>query len=222
MEADHMVGGIGDGLSTKEAIMRKSIDGNHGQSPVAIAFILCAFLGVALALAGCGTSQSASSSGAAISTSDASSESMVGGQAGIANPMEEFESAEALYAATGFSADVPDGATDVSFYRIADTGISEVFYMLDGLEVTYRGKSTTAFEDISGVYETTWTEQDKFTDSYGRTMNLSIIDGEIATVAGFDSADKMTYCFIFQGSGINHSTVMAAYAKAAGGASGRS
>ena len=60
---------------------------------------------------------------------------------------------------TGFSLNVPDGATNVIYRVLESEGLGEMQFTLDGLEYNARIKSVADFEDISGMYYE-WTVED--------------------------------------------------------------
>ena len=185
------------------------------QAIVLCAAAVCAGAALAFALAGCSSAQSSQAGSTSADQSDASgsrSGEKIGG-VGTANPLEGFDSAQALYEATGFYPGVPGDATGVGFYRIRDTGVSEVIYTIDGMQATYRGKAGTGLEDISGVYETAWDGESEFADASGYMHYLKVIDENVAVISGFDSERDMTYCLVLQGGSVTRDSAMTVYAK---------
>lgn len=79
------------------------------------------------------------------------------GSVGLANPWQESDQ-QGVLEATGFSMTAPEGASDVRYSYLAESGLAQMRYDLQGAEWVYRIQPAEALEDISGMaYE--WTAQ---------------------------------------------------------------
>lgn len=77
----------------------------------------------------------------------------------IANPWTESDE-QGVAEATGFDMVAPDGATDVSYSYMADGGMAQMAYELDGASWLYRAQMTDALTNISGLDEG-WTSKEE-------------------------------------------------------------
>ena len=75
----------------------------------------------------------------------------------IANPWTETDE-QGVLDATGFDMVAPDGATDVSYSYMADGGMAQMAYELDGASWLYRMQLTDGLTNISGM-EYGWTTE---------------------------------------------------------------
>ena len=75
----------------------------------------------------------------------------------IANPWTETDE-QGVLDATGFDMVAPDGATDVSYSYMADGGMAQMTYELDGASWLYRMQLTDGLTNISGM-EYGWTTE---------------------------------------------------------------
>ena len=130
-----------------------------------LAAVLC--LTVAMALAGCGTQP-------------ANGQSDVTGAAGIANPIEQYDSLAEAEKAAGFTFTVPEGVNlngeDYAQYdwSTINRDLIEVRYGAAGDEVCYMRKAAASgMEDISGDYNV-------YDDV--KTEDITLEDGRTATV----------------------------------------
>ena len=80
---------------------------------------------------------------------------------GMANPWQEI-TAEELAETAGVRFGVPEGAEDVSWWLMSETGLAEMQFVWANGDFCARIQSLPAFEDISGLYET-WTYEEKQT-----------------------------------------------------------
>ena len=98
-----------------------------------IGIVLALALVGAMALTGCGST-----------TTDSSSAE------GTANPWTETDK-QGVAEATGFDMEAPDGATDVAYSYMAESGLAQMTYKLDDLDWTYRMQQADELTDISGL-----------------------------------------------------------------------
>ena len=84
----------------------------------------------------------------------------------VVNPMTEATEQD-IMEALGVSFDIPDRAGDIRYFIIdsGDTSMAQADFTLDGSEITYRIQPSSAFSDISGVYED-WTNTESIEVSY--------------------------------------------------------
>jgi hypothetical protein len=73
---------------------------------------------------------------------------------GVVNPVHEA-TADEILETLGISMNIPENAQDTEYFMI-DSGegpqMAQAVFTLDGVEYTYRIKSSSSFEDISGAY----------------------------------------------------------------------
>ncbi len=77
----------------------------------------------------------------------------------IANPWTETDE-QGVLDATGFDMVAPDGATDVSYSYMAEGGMAQMAYELDGASWLYRMQLTDGLTNISGM-EYGWTTEEE-------------------------------------------------------------
>lgn len=173
------------------------------RAPRFILLAACALLACgSCLLAGCSESESPSSASSSASDS---------GAIGMANPLIVYEDAAALKDATGLSVPVPTDAANISFYAIKDTGIAEALFTINDIEVSCRLKRTAEYEDISGVYETHWTETNEFADSDGAPQRVDIADRSVAVIQSYHAETGEMHCLVLQGDTVDRTSAMAIY-----------
>lgn len=67
------------------------------------------------------------------------------------NPWVDSNKADVLKA-TGFDMPSPEGAANVAYSYMPETGMAQLDYVLDNVKWIYRKEKTSALEDISGMY----------------------------------------------------------------------
>lgn len=71
-------------------------------------------------------------------------------ETGIANPWTESDR-EGVLEATGFDMAAPEGATELSYSYMSESGLAQMRYELDDADWVYRMQMTDALTDISGL-----------------------------------------------------------------------
>ncbi len=138
-----------------------------------------------------------------------SEEDALTGDVQIANPWTESDKAGVLEA-TGFEMDAPDGAEDVVYSYMAESGLAQMAYILNGEEWNYRMQPADELTDISGCYYE-WTSVDDGTVSgrpakYYYCVSEDLNDTEtkdVEVVNWYDVVPGVTYSLSVSGGDLN-------------------
>lgn len=105
-----------------------------------------------LALSGCGSSsKEATTEAQTEETTTKAEETTAEETVGMANPWTDSDK-EGVLEATGFEMDAPEGATDVAYSYMQESGLAQMIYKLDDISWTYRIQLADKLTDISGMY----------------------------------------------------------------------
>jgi hypothetical protein len=165
---------------------------------------------VAISLMGCGATQQTTTTEAIESTAESatgstteaatqaeSTDETTAELVGIANPWTESDATGVLNA-TGFELTAPEGATDVSYAYMAETGLAQISYAKDGIDWTYRVQVADELTDISGMYyewksEEVGTVSDREAIYYTFTNLNDDTTDDIMLVNWYDMVTGVTY-----------------------------
>lgn len=170
----------------------------------------------AVTATGCGSSSAKETTAAAETTTAAATEEATEAAteaetAQIANPWTESDE-EGVAAATGFDMKAPEGATEISYSYMAEGGMAQMKYQLDGADWTYRMQLTDALTDISGMnYD--WGSEDEGTVSGRKAMYYGIGGPEdtenVQLVNWYDAVTGVTYSLSASGTDLNGMDIQA-------------
>ena len=135
-----------------------------------------------------------------------------GGTDNIANPWTESDQ-QGVLDATGFSMTAPEGASDIRYSYLAESGLAQMRYVLNGAEWVYRIQSADELTDISGM-EYEWDAEDKGTvagreavyyawsDADPDSQTIDDVSG-IQVVNWYDAVTGVTYSLSAAGKDLN-------------------
>lgn len=95
---------------------------------------------------------------------------------GMENPWVETDE-NGFIRELGLSMDVPEGAEDVIYRMLPETGLGEIQFTLYGMHFNARIKATAFFEDISGMFHH-WEQVDLVEIKNRQGVVLQAKDGE--------------------------------------------
>lgn len=115
----------------------------------------------------------------------------------IANPWVESDM-QGVAEATGFEMTAPEGATDVTYSYMQESGLAQMRYVLDETEWVYRIQTTDELTDISGMaYEWTLEEEGAVSGRSAVYYNYCAPDGgtenDVQVVNWYDAVTGVTY-----------------------------
>lgn len=131
--------------------------------------------------------------------------------AGMANPWVDSDR-EGVFKATGFDMAAPDGASNVAYSYMPDTGMAQMNYTLDNAMWVYRIQPTEKLTDISGIYcewnsidEAMVAGMDAVEYSYASEQKGDFIDDVeyIRVINWYDAQKKVTYSLSATGKDLN-------------------
>lgn len=146
-------------------------------APVPLALFLISLL---LMLSSCGSSTP--------SAQEEQQESS--GIARVANPIEEFKTAEEINERLGINLALPESLL-VTHYMIIDNSLGSITFSQDNRVYTYRGMATSTEEDISGLYYDFTSRETE--DIEGQACVLEYNDGGPGLCRWYDEAAGVTY-----------------------------
>jgi len=135
-----------------------------------------------------------------------------GGTDSIANPWTESDQ-QGVIDATGFSMTAPEGASDIRYSYLAESGLAQMRYALSGAEWVYRIQSANELTDISGM-EYEWAAEEKGTVAGREAMYYAWSDAEtesqsidgvssVQVVNWYDAVTGVTYSLSASGQDLN-------------------
>ena len=131
-----------------------------------------------------------------------------GETANVANPWTESDQ-QGVLEATGFSMTAPEGAADVAYSYLAESGLAQMRYVLHGADWVYRIQKADELTDISGM-EYEWVGQQAgtvagrdamyytWTDAEPDTETLDDVSG-VQVVNWYDAVTGVTYSLSVSG-----------------------
>ncbi len=134
------------------------------------------------------------------------------GTDGIANPWTESDQ-QGVLEATGFSMTAPEGASDVSYSYLAESGLAQMRYVLSDAEWVYRIQSAEELSDISGM-EYEWTAEKAGSVAGKEAMYYAWSDADpdsetiddaagVQVVNWYDAVSGVTYSLSAAGKDLN-------------------
>jgi hypothetical protein len=136
-----------------------------------------------LLLVGCG-------GGAGGGGTDTSGGTDSSGSAAIANPIEVVDSVDDINRQLGLNLQLPSDAVVETCQVISDS-LGEVAFSVEGQEYVYRGESTSASEDISGLYFDFTSVEEVPIDAYVCTIEFN--ENGPGYSRWYDEANGITY-----------------------------
>lgn len=158
--------------------------------------LITLFAITACILCACGNKEANSTTEAAAdAVTEATNETTSETQAAIANPWTE-SSKEAMPETLGYGIDAPEGSTNVSYQVNKESGMGQVKFTYGdpSQDYTYRIKSASEFEDISGL-NYTWEYEDKITIGWCEGTIKQAKDGDktVQVCLWYDVAPGIMY-----------------------------
>lgn len=94
---------------------------------------------------------------------------------GMINPWTETD-ADGFAKLVGIPMNLPEGAEDVSYRFMEESGMGEILFSLEGQEYRARVMPSAAWEDISGLYYDSWDSEEDCTVDYCEGTVRSVKD----------------------------------------------
>jgi hypothetical protein len=167
----------------------------------------------AAVMTGCDTSASTAESGntntsqAEESSADAETADAKTDTNQLANPWTDTDQ-EGLASATGFEMTAPDGATDVSYSYMSESGLAQMTFKLDDTDWVYRMQMADELTDISGI-SIEWDSEEKGIVSDREAIYYSSCDmndeerEDHQLVNWYDAVTGVTYSLSATGTDLN-------------------